>query len=121
MTLISSGTLSALQTLAASLRTDTATISRPSRASDGQGGWVDTFASAGTVAVYLTPMRQQPTEGIVAERLQGRVGYYAYVPAGTDVRATDRLSINSISYEVLGVQAPATLQVHVRVDCAREE
>jgi SPP1 family predicted phage head-tail adaptor len=121
MTLIPDALLSGLRTVADSVRSETARISRATPTADGQGGVTDAWATVAAVSCYVTAMRTQAAEGVVADQLQGRVGFYVYLPHDADVRAQDRLVVGTRTYEVLGVQAPTSLLVHVRADCVRQD
>lgn len=103
--------------------TDTATIKRATRTSDGAGGFIETWADAATVPCRLiVGIRGERSEGQRERHIADRVsvGGMAEIvlPCGTDVRMTDRLAIGGVEYEVVVIQA-GTLELARRVLAVR--
>lgn len=80
----------------------TATVSRNTPASDGQGGETDSWASAGTVVGFLGPLGSSAQEREIASRFAGVTLYGFGCPPGSSIGAEDRLAIGSSTYEVVG-------------------
>lgn len=97
---------------------DQATITRPVRVSDGLGGMTTSWATITTVACHLAPER---TQGEIENEDHARVTsaqkWMVTMPAGTDARMADRLTINARTFEVGSVDAPRTWELHRRVHC----
>jgi head-tail joining protein len=73
--------------------------------SDGGGGGTTTFVSGGTVPCRIDPLARAGDERVVGGRLDDRSTHKVTVPAGTDVRHTDRWEIQSRGvYEVTAVR-----------------
>jgi head-tail adaptor len=101
-------------TLLASLP-DTAQVRRATRVSDGMGGTIDTWTTIATVACRVSPSNTTPTEPAIANQVQDRVLWTLTLPAGTNVRADDRVVVGSRTFEVLGVLAPRSYELATRV------
>lgn len=107
-----------LQSMRAALQEslpETVTIQRLTRASDGMGGFNETWAQVASVPGRLSPAGTQPTEGVVASVLQSQQAWIVTLPAGTAVTAADRLQIGSRTFEVIGVQAPRSYEIATRI------
>ena len=83
----------------------TAVISTPTYTADGQGGSVATFAASGTVSARLAPL--SGSEQIDEDRYSRDDLLVLTLPAETAITASDRVSFNSVTYEVTHV-APWT-------------
>lgn len=75
--------------LFASLLNVTVTISRKARASDGQGGWSETWEEQAAVPGRIRPIG--PAERTVGEQREVEVTHVAYFALGVDVQRDDRL------------------------------
>jgi len=89
----------------------TVTLSRPTTASDGLGGRSSVFAPVDTYAARITPMNNQQAEEEVGARLSNGTVYRVALPAGTDVRSTDRITYDGTAYSVEAVRAPRSVEV----------
>jgi len=82
----------------ADLLTDSAQVTRLTRTPDSSGGSTESYADAGTVDCYITPTGGG--ELIVADRLGLLDTYTVVVPYGSDIRVTDRLVANGLTFHV---------------------
>jgi hypothetical protein len=103
-----------MQLVVASTFPDIAIVSRQAYVDDGAGGQVP----SGTpltfeCKVFLLP--KGGSEAEYADRVSHRAGWIAKVPAGTDVRQKDTMTILGSSFEVLDVWAPRTYELYRRV------
>jgi len=91
------------------------TISRRQLASDGQGGWAETWVVQGSAQGRMRPASAQEIE--IARQLQREITHVLYVPAGTDIARGDLIEGGGITVEVLGVREPSLAAHHLQVDC----
>lgn len=95
----------------------TCVIQRLTTASDGMGGSTSTWAAAGTVLCNVAPLTAPTRDGsTVGGEVQEQRARMVTLPAGTDVRLTDRLSIASETYEVTDLREPRTYEFVRRVE-----
>lgn len=106
----------------ASMRTDlnvslpgTAVISTPSRVADGQGGFTETFIASGTVSARLSPGGTQGDEGEMAGRIAESSGWILTLPYHTTVTEVDRVTYDSVTYEVAEVLTRKPWEISRRV------
>lgn len=86
-------------------RTEVCHIQRPGgRERTSDGGYVDTYVTAETVACRRTPDIIPPVEREAAGRVQASMRWWISFPAGTAVRTTDRLVIGGRNYQVMATQ-----------------
>jgi head-tail adaptor len=78
--------------------TDSAQVMRLTRTPDASGGTTETYADQGAIPCHVGPTGGG--ELIVADRLGLVDTYTITVPAGTDVRVTDRLVANGLTFHV---------------------
>lgn len=97
----------------------TAVISRPTFASDGQGGSTATWAAVGTVIARVSPSTRQGVEPISGGGLSREADWIGTVPDGTDITVRDRLVHGGVTYEVIDTDLTRTWDLCVRVDLAR--
>jgi len=98
-----------MRAITGALLPDSAIVSRPVFVDDGQGGKAQgTPLSLGPYPVRLEARRRTPIEQPEAGRVVSVMEWTAYLPHGTDVKATDQLTITSSAFypgrtfEVLG-------------------
>ncbi len=115
--MLSAVELTAARATQALTMTNTATIQRPTHASDGMGGTRTTWATVGTTACRTTAAGAQDSQ-LVAGQLRERASWRVTAPALTDIRTTDRLVIDGRTLEVVGVSAPATYETARVCICA---
>lgn len=103
---------------------DTATQKRPTNASDGGGGRIPSWTVVGTLACRLEPYGGATSargaggesDNHPGERLESRISHMVSLPAGADVRLTDRLEINGTTYEVNILRERAAWELSRRVE-----
>lgn len=98
---------------------DTATITRHTHASDGAGGSTST-PSTSSSACRLMPAGSG-TEELVAQGIAVKNGRIIVWPYGTDIQATDQVTIDGREFEIkailrAGAWATATRTVAVEID-----
>jgi len=69
------------------------------------------FTLVGTYAARITPINTQQAEEEVGSRLANGTAYRVAMPAGTDVRQTDRITYDNVTYSVEAVRAPRSVEV----------
>lgn len=82
---------------------ETVTVRRKTDTQDPTGGTTTTWADTVTVSGRIDPAGGTPEERVIADRIQATTPYTVTVPHGTDVFATDQLTIDGETYEVVGV------------------
>lgn len=93
-------------------------VTRPTFASDGQGGSLPTYTP-----VYNGPGRVAPVnsiagaESVVAERLGGAQGLWITVPHHVTVLLRDRVLWGSQTFEVVGEDTPRSWGISSRILC----
>lgn len=80
---------------------DTAVIERPEFTADGYGGQTVSYGAVGTVACRLIPIRVN--EEAIASGLRVISAWRVIMPADTDVRVEDRLTVSGRTLRVVGV------------------
>lgn len=112
-------TLARLRRVANANMNESATVSRPTRVSDGLGGYTETWATASTLSCRRLSTLSQ-AEQRIAERLSVVRPWIVQAPALSDVRESDRLVIGSDTLEVVHVAASSWEAVR-RVLCREME
>jgi len=86
--------------------TDTCTIQRRGKVSDGKGGFVITYTTlASGVACYVAPQSAMRTgEMVVAGKITSLSDYVVSFVTGQDVVDTDRIIWNTLTLEVVGTR-----------------
>jgi head-tail adaptor len=98
---VSSAELAAMRAdLTASLP-DTAVIQRRTLTPDGMGGQTEAWATVATVACRVAPTANMPEEFTNGGRLVSTSWWRVTFPAGTDVRAADRVLALGRTFEVV--------------------
>lgn len=117
--MLSSTQIADMRTTAALALPDTATISRVARASDGAGGWTETWSTAASgVACRIMPRYQvSSTEGPAVGTQEAVAQWALTMPVGTDLRAGDRVVVASRTFEVYALlSAGVEWRFSVRAD-----
>lgn len=101
---------------------DTATIQRNTLQSDGSGGTeVASTATTGPfacrVAIPAVTGTRSGREEVIAGRLDAVGIWTITLPAGTDVKAQDRIIVGSRTFEVTVPLRPRSWQLSCRVLC----
>lgn len=81
---------------------DTATISRATLASDGMGGYTETWATVDTSSCRLDPPGNVRLDQW-QEKIQNRTAFILNVEAGTAMKSGDHAVIGGQTYEVVGM------------------
>ena len=115
--MLSTSDLAAMRTTLEVSLPESVGIGRRSQASDGAGGYTDTWSTVASVAGRVSPGGLTPQERAIAERLVGVQTWTITLPALTDVRAADRLIVGSRTLEVVGVLAPRSYELCTRCVC----
>jgi hypothetical protein len=105
--------------LATRWQQDTATIRRKTLADDSMGGRTTTWSTASTPTVSVHPSGQTPDEKVIADRLGVVSFWWLSFPAQTDVRASDRIVVGSVTYEVVEPLGPRSFEVRRKVACKK--
>lgn len=116
---MNAATLARLRRVANANMNESATLSRPTRVSDGMGSYTETWATAATLACRRVSSLRQ-AEQRIAERLAVVRPWIVQVAALSDVRETDRLVIGGDTLEVIHVAASSWEAVR-RVLCKEME
>ncbi|MFO7740823.1 MAG: phage head closure protein [Anaerolineae bacterium] len=98
-----------------SLLNNTFTVERRLRVSDGQGGWVIAYETAGTIEGRIRPTTLK--ERLVADRAEAQISHVLYCHAGENVGRGDRVTTGDLTVEVLGVREPSEADEHWEIDC----
>lgn len=100
--MISPAQLASMQAAVAASLPDRCSILRNQPEDDGQGGWTDSYQDVATrvpCRLARIPTQTDPeraTSGVLLATQQ----YRLYLPAGTDLRPADRVSVNGLTLEV---------------------
>lgn len=97
----------------------TCTTKRFLRASDGQGGWTETYTD------HLTdvPCRRSspsPADRTVADQLQAVVSHTVYFTPGVDVKRGDQIAVDGYVLLVEAVVAPS-VDVYLKALCSETQ
>lgn len=93
----------------------TLTISRPTRTTDGQGGWTIGYSEVAAISGRLRP--KGASERTVAQAGQAEITHTLYCAADTDVQRGDLVSGEGKVVEVVAVREPSHMGHHLEVDC----
>jgi head-tail adaptor len=92
-------------------------IERRTLAADAMGGFTETWAAVGTVAGRIYPQDvRSVVEPIAGAQVTEKNRWFATMPAGTDVLASDRLLYASRTWEVMRVNNDEMWQTAVRCE-----
>ena len=93
-------------------------IERHTLTRDQLGGFSEVWAAVGTVTGRIYPQNTRSFgEPVVGERVTSEGRWFATMPVGTDVLASDRLYYASRSWEVVRVNNDEMWQTAVRAEC----
>ena len=98
-----------------SLYNHTFTVSRPTKTSDGQGGWAISYTEVGTIIGRLRPVSSSAQT--VADQQQAKIPHILYCPADSDIRRGDLVSGAGNTVEVLAIREPSHAGHHWEIDC----
>lgn len=108
--------LNAMRTELETLMPDTVVIQTVARASDGQGGWVDSWAASGTVSGRIDPAPFQFSgEEKAGGAVQPHHAYFVTIPYDTTITTNNRVVVNSETYEITSVDKGKSWAITKRV------
>lgn len=93
----------------------TAILLSQTTVSDGQGGYVDSYAASGTVDARLAFEKLRGGEAAVAGRLAEVGSWILTVPANSSLEETGRVTFNSVTYDVVEVLTRTPEEVSRRI------
>lgn len=96
----------------------TAIIRAGTLASDGGGGYSETFSNSGTVACRVAPILRGD-EGQVGGRISSDADWIVTLPAQTSVETDDQLLIDGDTHTVVAVKSPRSFETTCRVETRR--
>lgn len=91
-----------------------ATIYRPQRQPDGQGGHVSDLAKVDTVLAGYS--RENASESDIADRERSQIEYTVYTSRHADIQKNDFIVIDEISLEVLSTKKPSQGDLEVKTE-----
>lgn len=112
---LGAGELHQMRDVAAVTFAGTAVIQTGTRVSDGAGGGTVTWAGSGTVACHLSPEMLRGDEAATAGRIAEASPWILTVAGTVTIAETNRVVVESVTYEVVEVMAPRTWQLTKRV------
>lgn len=98
-----------------SLLNNSFVISRRTRVSDGQGGWIMGYAELGTVDGRLRPASSQEREAAAVQ--ERRISHVLYVVESTDIARGDLVEGDGVAVDVVAVREPSRADHHLEIDC----
>lgn len=97
---------------------DLADVLRPARTDDSGGGSTITDEEAySDLAVRVSPSDMTPDERIIADRVQALMLWDLTFPAGSDIRAADRITVGARTFEVIAPKTRRSFEISCRVYC----
>lgn len=109
--MISARDLAGIAADVATVQPSTVAIRRAVAAPDGLGGVTNTYGTVATVAARVAPVSSYVAEQEVGERLRDAVVWRVSMPAGTDVRAQDRIVDGTTTYAVESVRTGGSVEI----------
>ena len=101
--MLSDRELAALRADVLGLLPDTCVIQRATTTTNSAGAWTETYSAAGTVVCRLDPFKMATGEQVIAAQERGRAWYQLSVPWDADLRDGDRVTVSSVTYELVQV------------------
>lgn len=115
--MITAAELAAMTAIEESVLATTGYILTYGTASDGMGGFTETWGTAGTVLCDLWPInRRGNRENVAGGQITSQGDWFITFPTGTTITAKDRVHINNKTYEVTFVPADSQWQTALRVE-----
>ena len=103
--MLTAAELADMRTVQAQAMAGTAVISRKTLASDGMGGFTETWAASGTVTCRVWPATESGAESLIADRITESDAWVITVPYATDITAKDRVVADGRTFEVVSAIA----------------
>lgn len=92
-----------MRATAGAVLAQSAVITRVAGTVDGQGGWTETTSNAGTIDCRLAVTGSPTQVDLASSRVQAIDEFTLYVAWNADVQETDRVTIDSVTFQVEGV------------------
>lgn len=102
MTMLSAVQLASMRATAAEAMPATGVVSRATMASDGMGGWSQTWGTVDTVSCRVSPPGNVRLDQWT-EKIQNRTPYILDAEQGSDIEPGDQVTIGSETYLVVGI------------------
>lgn len=102
-----------------SLLNNTLSVERRTRTDDGQGGWTIGYSSVGTIEGRIWPL--SATERLVAESEEQQITHVIACAAGENISRGDRVTVDDLTVEVLGIRELSQAGEHWEIDCLERQ
>jgi hypothetical protein len=117
--MLTAGEIAGMQAVCGQTLDESCAIGRRGEVSDGGGRKTITYPTVATVDCARAPYDSQGSEAPLGDRATAQARWIVTLPAGTDVRSSDRLTIGGTVYEVLSIRSDRTYELTTRVECER--
>jgi SPP1 family predicted phage head-tail adaptor len=115
--MLTAAELAAMQDVEESVLVTTAHILSYGTATDGMGGYSETWGTVGTVLCDLWQINQRADREMVAgNQITSQGDFFITMPSDTTITAKDRVQIAGKTFEVTFVPDDLTFQTAVRVE-----
>lgn len=115
--MLTAAELAAMTAIEESVMVTTAYILTYGTASDGMGGFTETWGTAGTVLCDLWPInRRGDRETVTGGQITSQGDWFITFPTGTTITAKDRVQIANKTFEITFVPSDAQWQTALRVE-----
>ena len=115
--LLTDGDLTWMRSVQQRAMPGTVVIERRTLSADALGGFTETWAASGTVLGRIYPQDvRSMVEPIAAAQVSQEARWFATLPVGTDVMASDRLLYATRTWEVVRVNNDEMWQTAVRCE-----
>jgi SPP1 family predicted phage head-tail adaptor len=94
-------------------------VERRRRSPDGQGGWAIDYVTVGTVQGRIRPASSREREA--GQREEQEISHVLYIVYGGDIGRGDRVTVGSLTVEVLGIREPSRAGEHLEIDCRERQ
>jgi SPP1 family predicted phage head-tail adaptor len=111
--------ISALSKDMEGLHPDEIVLSRATSVSDGLGGRTNTFGPVATYAARVSPVSIQEAEEEIGGKVKDGMYFKINLPAGSDVRTSDRIEWEGLVLSVEAVVAPASIEIERKIYATR--
>lgn len=122
MTALTTAELTQMRLDAESILDTTCTIQTLSRASDGMGGWPETWANAYTgVACLLSAPQQQPTDDVSGDRFKVVAEWILSVHWDQAIAVNNRVILGGDTFDVVSIHDDQGMRVLRQAGLKRTE